>query len=265
MNDETRCRSAARHAAYRSSSAAAPTSVATPGLCGARNASATTSESVATSRSARLKPCPATGCRRRAASPISTARSPWMAPLATRASVYRWRSPTRVKRPSRWPNAACSSARNASAGERRDALGVAFGQRPDHRRAAARERQQRDRTARREALERAAFERRLGAAVEDHGALPVVVLAGLDAERGRAPPSARRRPRRRAWRARSRAASRCRTVTTACSAPRATSVTVAGASTVNRSARCKPLPEHAAEHLVLDRVAERRHVLFGRA
>ena len=68
-------------------------------------------------------------------------------------------------------------------GQRRHPRRVAFGQRPDHGRAAARERQERDRAARGEPLERSPVERRLGAAIEDDGALAVVVLGRLDAER----------------------------------------------------------------------------------
>src|SRR5262245_20910679 len=60
-------------------------------------------------------------------------------------------------------------------GQRRDALGVALGLRPDHGAAAARERQQRNGPALRETFERPAVEPRLRAAVEDDGALAVVV------------------------------------------------------------------------------------------
>ena len=98
----------------------------------ARSASAMTSASVATSRSARLKPCPATGCRRSAASPISTARSPWIG--AARDARERIEVALADAREAPEPLAERGLQLRAKSvdGQRRDPLGVAFGQRPDH-------------------------------------------------------------------------------------------------------------------------------------
>ena len=148
-------------------------------------------------------------------------------------------------------------------GQRRDALRVAFRQRPNDRRAAARERQERDRAARRETLERSALERRLGAAIEDDGALAVIVLGSLDAER----------------RAHGRAHAVGRDDELGADAleglavPQRDDGVPGRASDVGHRRRrehrqplglLQAVPEHAAQRLILDRVTERGHVLFGR-
>src|SRR5690606_7697144 len=75
-------------------------------------------------------------------------------------------------------------ARERFVGERRYALRFGRGQSPDRSRPTRRQRQQRDRPVRCEAFKRAALERRFGRAVEDAGALLVVMLGNAYTERG---------------------------------------------------------------------------------